>query len=126
MVVPLPQEDDGTVMPDVELGVPLPAIVMPIFDGTVMPVEVVQVQEPEGIWMISPSTAVCVGPLMTASTSAREQVAAVNVPAHEAADSIKTAITILMRRNRLCAIQTMQICLDRCNFRSGQHPVVDE
>ena len=48
-------------------GVPLPMIDIPIPLGTVTPP--VQVQDPAGILMVSPSTALCVGPLITAFTS---------------------------------------------------------
>ncbi len=49
-----------------ELGVPLPWMVMPIPLGTVIPDD--QVHDPAGIFIVSPSTATCVGPLMTAFT----------------------------------------------------------
>jgi hypothetical protein len=58
---------EAPVVEAVLFGVPLPLIVMAMLWGTVMPL--VHVQEPEGIWIVSPSTAVCVGPLMTAFTS---------------------------------------------------------
>ena len=68
------QEADGPVTAGSPLGVPLPIIVIPI-----LPIEMplVQVQVPDGMLMMSPSTAVCVGPLMIAFTSLRLQVAAV-------------------------------------------------
>jgi hypothetical protein len=50
------------VLPD-----PAPMMEMPILLGTVTPL--VQVQEPDGMLMMSPSTAACVGPLMTAFTA---------------------------------------------------------
>jgi hypothetical protein len=74
-VVPLAHEDEAPVVLGVEFGVPLPAIVMPILEGTTMPEA--QVQFPAGILTVSPSTAVCVGPLMTAFTLFRLQSAAV-------------------------------------------------
>ncbi len=49
----------------VVFGDPLPMSVIP----TVIVTPEVQVQVPAGIWMTSPATAVCVGPLMTAFTS---------------------------------------------------------
>jgi hypothetical protein len=49
-----------------ELGVPVPVMVMPMPD-TLMPE--VQVHDPAGMTTTSPSTAVCVGPWMTAFTS---------------------------------------------------------
>jgi hypothetical protein len=52
-------------------------IEMPIPAGTVIPA--VQVQVPAGILIVSPSAAVCVGPLITAFTSLWLQLAAVNV-----------------------------------------------
>jgi len=61
-------------------GVPLPIIVMPIWLGTIMPA-LDQVQAPLGMLMTSPSTAVCVGPLMTAFTSLWLHEAAVYVAA---------------------------------------------
>ena len=65
-VVPLAQEDEGAEVLEPEFGVPLPVIVMPICDGTTIPV--VQVHVPAGMLIVSPSTATCVGPLMTALT----------------------------------------------------------
>jgi hypothetical protein len=61
------QEEDAPVVLALLLGVPLPMMVIPTPLGTVMPD--VHVQEPDGIWITSPLTAVCVGPLMTAFTS---------------------------------------------------------
>src|SRR5882672_7304145 len=58
-------------------GVPDPTIVIPL-PAMVMPEVIVQV--PAGMTMTFPSMAVCVGPLMTAFTSERLQLAAVNVP----------------------------------------------
>src|SRR6266568_5603029 len=66
---------------------PAPMMLIPMPEGTTMPV--VQVQVPAGMLIVSPSTAVCVGPLMTAFTSVRLQVAAVNVPCALADDAIK-------------------------------------
>jgi hypothetical protein len=74
MVVPL-QEELAPVVEAVELGVPAPTIEIPMLLGTVIPV--VQLHDPEGILIVSPSTAVCVGPLMTAFTSLWLQEAAV-------------------------------------------------
>ena len=59
-------------------GVPLPMIDIPIPLRTLM--TLVQVQEPAGMMIVSPSTATCVGPLMTLLTSLCAQVAAVTVP----------------------------------------------
>jgi|SRR6516162_4460739 hypothetical protein len=59
--------------------VPAPMIVIPIPAGTLMPEA--QVHEPAGILITSPSTAVCVGPFITAFTSLLLQVAAVCVAA---------------------------------------------
>jgi len=67
ITVPIAQEELAPVVVAVELGVPLPMIVIPILLGTVIPV--VQVHEPLGILMVSPLIAVCVGPLITAFTS---------------------------------------------------------
>jgi hypothetical protein len=69
------QDELGPVVPAVELGVPLPVMVIPMFLGTLMPLD--QVHDPAGIWITSPSTAICEGPLMTAFTSLWLQVAAV-------------------------------------------------
>ena len=65
-------------VPGEPLGAPLPVIVMPMLEGTIIPV--VQVHEPAGMTIVSPLTATCVGPLMTAFTSLRLQEAAVKVP----------------------------------------------
>ena len=54
-------------------GVPLPVSVIP----TEMESPLVQVQVPAGMIIVSPATAVCVGPLMTAFTSLGLQDAAV-------------------------------------------------
>lgn len=62
------QDELGVCVPGVELGVPLPRMAIPTPLGAVMPV--VQVHDPAGILIVSPFTAVCVGPLMTAFTSA--------------------------------------------------------
>lgn len=62
----------------VEFGVPFPIMVIPTPLGTLIPE--VQVQEPGGMLMVSPLTAVCVGPLMMAFTSDQLQDAAVWVP----------------------------------------------
>jgi hypothetical protein len=74
-IVPEAQEELGTLVEAPEFGVPLPVIVIPIFVGTVMPL--VHVQDPDGIWITSPSAAVCVGPLMIALTALCEHEAAV-------------------------------------------------
>jgi hypothetical protein len=58
---------------------PFPMIEIPMVGGTTTPV--VQVQVPSGMWIVSPFTAVCKGPLITAFTSLWLHVAAVNVPA---------------------------------------------
>jgi hypothetical protein len=58
-------------------GVPLPMIEIPIPARTVTPV--VQVQDPAGMMIVSPSTATWVGPLMTLFTSLCEQETAVTV-----------------------------------------------
>jgi hypothetical protein len=60
-------EELAPLVDGLEFGVPLPEIVMPILLGTTIPE--VQVQEPDGILMVSPSTAICIGPLITAFTS---------------------------------------------------------
>jgi hypothetical protein len=82
IVVPLEQDELAPVVEEVELGVPLPRIATPMPLGTVRPL--VQVQEPEGILIMSPFTAVCVlgvhvpDPLlMHALTSLKLQEAAV-------------------------------------------------
>jgi hypothetical protein len=74
MVVPL-HEELAPVVEGVEFGVPAPTIEIPMLPGTVIPV--VQVHDPEGILIMSPSTAVCVGPLMIALTALWLQEAAV-------------------------------------------------
>jgi len=66
MVVPL-HEELAPVVEAAELGVPAPTIEIPMLLGTVIPV--VQVHDPAGILIVSPSTAVCVGPLITALTA---------------------------------------------------------
>jgi hypothetical protein len=50
-------------------------MVIPMPLGTVIPE--VQVHDPAGMMIVSPSTAVCIGPLMTAFTSIWLQDAAV-------------------------------------------------
>jgi len=65
-----PQDALGPNVEAVAFGVPVPVIVIPMLLGMVMPGLVDQVHDPAGITMISPSTAVCVGPLMTALTLA--------------------------------------------------------
>jgi hypothetical protein len=67
VIVVFEQDELAPVTLASSLGVPLPMIDIPLPERTVMPVD--QLQEPAGIWMASPSTAVCVGPLMTAFTS---------------------------------------------------------
>ena len=74
-IVVLLHDADAPVVPLVELGVPFPINVIATPEGTVMPL--VQVQVPEGTLIVSPLTAVCVGPLMTAFTSLRLHDAAV-------------------------------------------------
>src|SRR5579859_3881441 len=59
-------------------GVPEPMMEIPIPLGTVIPL--VHAHEPAGIWIVSPSTALCMGPLMTAFTFDWLQEAAVKVP----------------------------------------------
>ena len=61
------QEELAPVVDEPEFGVPSPMMVIPMPLGTVSPV--LQVQEPDGILITSPLTALCVGPLMTAFTS---------------------------------------------------------
>ena len=61
-----------TVPPPV-LGVPVPVMSMPT-PLIVMPEVQVQGEPVLGMMMVSPFTAVCVGPLMTALTSASLQV----------------------------------------------------
>lgn len=77
MFVPVAQDALAPVVPAVEFGVPLPMMLIPIPDGTVIPE--VQEQVPDGILIVSPLTALWVGPLMTAFTSASWQEAAVTV-----------------------------------------------
>ena len=72
------QEAEAVKVAAVELGVPEPMIVIPMLLGTTIPLA--QVQDPDGILMMSPSTAVCVGPLMIALTSTWLQEAAVKLP----------------------------------------------
>jgi hypothetical protein len=60
------QDAEAPLVLGVPLGVPLPIIVMPSPTGMVIPE--VHVHEPAGMLITSPSTAVCVGPLMTAFT----------------------------------------------------------
>jgi hypothetical protein len=66
MVVSL-HEELAPVVEAVELGMPAPTIEIPMPCGTVRPV--VHVHDPDGMLTTSPSTAVCIGPLMTAFTS---------------------------------------------------------
>jgi hypothetical protein len=70
-------------------GVPDPMIEMPTPE-TVIPE--FHVQFPDGIMIVSPLTAVCVGPLMTAFTSAVLHDAAVYVPC-AASESGKSSIS---------------------------------
>jgi hypothetical protein len=74
----LEQDELAPVVAGVLFGEPLPIIVIPMPPGTVIPP--VHVQVPAGMFMVSPSTAVCVGPLMTAFTSDRLQDEALYVP----------------------------------------------
>src|SRR6267378_4085703 len=67
---------------------PAPIMEMPIPLGTVMPL--VQVHEPAGMLIVSPLTAVCVGPLMMAFTADWLQDAAVKVPCAFAKDGRKS------------------------------------
>jgi hypothetical protein len=60
-------EELAPVVLAVEFGVPLPMMVIPIPLGTVIPD--VHVQDPAGMLIVSPLTALCVGPLMTAFTA---------------------------------------------------------
>src|SRR5262249_21244528 len=69
------QDAEGPKVLAVEFEVPVPRIEMPIPAGIVT--EVVQVHVPAGIFITSPLTATCVGPLMTAFTLFRLQSAAV-------------------------------------------------
>src|ERR1700733_5806688 len=66
IVVSLAQDEEAPTVVGSELGVPFPVMVIPMPLGTLMPEA--QVQFPEGMLMVSPSLAVCVGPLMTAFT----------------------------------------------------------
>ena len=72
------QDELAPIVAGVLFGEPLPIIVMPMPPGTLIPP--VHVQVPAGMFMVSPSTAVCVGPLMTAFTSDRLQDEALYVP----------------------------------------------
>src|SRR5580704_14486263 len=67
-----------TVPPPV-LGVPVPVMSIPL-PLIVIPEVQVQGEPVAGMTIVSPFTAVWVGPLMTAFTSERLQLAAVNVP----------------------------------------------
>jgi hypothetical protein len=67
-------EADAPVVDGVELGVPVPLIVMPLPETEI---PLVHVHDPAGIMITSPLPAVCVGPLMTAFTSLKLQEAAV-------------------------------------------------
>jgi hypothetical protein len=69
------QDEDAPVVLAPLCGVPVPLMVMPMPLGTVTPV--VQVHVPEGRLIVSPLTAVCVGPLITAFTALWLQEAAV-------------------------------------------------
>ena len=60
VIAVLLHEADAPVTLGLELGVPLPCMVIPIPAGTVM--FAVHVQEPGGMMMVSPLAAVCVGP----------------------------------------------------------------
>jgi Mn2+/Fe2+ NRAMP family transporter len=55
------QDADASIISGVLLGVPVPVIVIPLLLGTEIPP--VQVQEPAGIIIVSPSAATCTGPL---------------------------------------------------------------
>jgi hypothetical protein len=72
------QDESGRYVDVLLDGLPLPMMEIPIPLRTVIPL--VQVQDPAGIIMMSPSTAVCVRPLMTAFTSDLLHDAAVKVP----------------------------------------------
>jgi hypothetical protein len=72
------QDADAPLVAGVTLGVPVPFIVMPIPLGIVIPP--LQVHAPDGITIVSPSTAVWIGPLTILFTSVRLHVAAVNIP----------------------------------------------
>ena len=69
------QDEDAPMVLAALPGVPLPMMLMPMPLGTVTPL--VQVHAPAGTLIVSPSTAVWVGPLMTAFTLLRPQSAAV-------------------------------------------------
>jgi hypothetical protein len=81
---------DAPVVAAALFGVPLPLIVMPMLGGTVMPV--VHVHDPEGIWIVSPSTAVCIGPLMIAFTSLQLHDAALYTAAAACVVALKGAV----------------------------------
>jgi hypothetical protein len=68
-------DEDAPVVLAPLTGVPLPRMEMPIPIGTVIPE--VHVHDPAGILITSPSTATCVGPLMSAFTLVRLQSLAV-------------------------------------------------
>ena len=61
------QDESGRNADGLPEGVPVPMIVIPMPPGTTMPL--VQMQVPDGITIVSPLTALCVEPLMTAFTS---------------------------------------------------------
>jgi hypothetical protein len=75
------QEEDAPETEGATLGVPVPRMVMPIPAGMTIPA--LQVHIPAGIWMISPSTAVCMGPFTSVFTSGWLHVAAVKVAEEE-------------------------------------------
>src|SRR6202035_680425 len=81
---------------------PAPMMEMPIPLGTVIPL--VQVQEPAGILMVSPLTAVCLGPLIIAFTSDRLQDAAVKVPCAFADGARRSSKTKKKTTKRLTSI----------------------
>jgi hypothetical protein len=76
------QDESGRYVDVLLDGLPLPMMEIPIPLRTIIPL--VQVQDPTGMMMVSPLTAVCVGPFMTAFTSLRLHDAAVKVPCERA------------------------------------------
>ena len=81
-------------------GDPDPMMLMPMPAGMTIPV--CQVQEPEGISIVSPSTALCVGPLITAFTSdCLHEAASTVVPvlcARTAGPQMTSSAQIIARR----------------------------
>src|SRR5262249_7397738 len=98
-------------------------MVMPIPLGTVMPP--VHVHDPEGIWIVSPSTAVCVGPLMTALTSLRLHDAAVYTDTAASGVAPKGAVTRRAKtakgavKRRVNATRPLMLSIDKLLHESS-------